>query len=76
METSRVIFSWNEADPTGNDPTAVRNHGTINRGSVSINLLGAEQNPHPDPVDSESYTAIVNNVSLHVLGIEHALLES
>ena len=58
-----MIFSWNEADPTNNDPTAVMYHGTTNRGSASLNFLGGQQDPPPDPDDVQSFSVTVNNVS-------------
>ena len=61
-DTARVIYSWNEADPAGDDPNAVIYHGNTNRGTQSLNLMGGQQVVPPDPADLESFDVIVNNV--------------
>ena len=58
-----MIFSWNEADPVNDDPNEVMYHGPTNRGSISLNFLGGQQDTPPDPVDVQSFTTTVNNVS-------------
>ena len=60
--TTRVIYAWNEADPAGNDPNAVLNHGTRNRGTQSLNLLGGQQEVPSDPADLETFDVAVQNV--------------
>jgi len=37
--TSRVIYAWNNADPVDGEPVY---HGTLNRGSQSVNLDGGQ----------------------------------
>ena len=67
-DTTRVIFSWNEADPANDDPNEVMYHGPTNRGSLSVNLLGGQQDAPPDPVDVLTLEITVSNVGslLHV----------
>ncbi len=60
-----MIFAWNEADPANDDPTAVMYHGTQNRGTSSINLLGGQQEVPPDPADLESFDITVDAVRLN-----------
>ena len=62
--TARVIFSWNNADPVNDDPAQAEYHGPVNRGSFSINLLGAQQEVPPDPVDLQTFEIIVDTVSI------------
>ena len=62
MDTSRVIYSWSEVDPAGDDPNAVLYHGNTNRGTQSLNLLGGQQEVPPDPADLQSFDVTVDNV--------------
>ena len=65
-ETARVIFSWNDVDPTMEDGSDARQHQT--RGAASVNLLGGLINPPPEPSDSETFFIGVDSVSnLHHL---------
>ena len=65
-ETARVIFSWNDVDPTMPDGSDAMRHTT--RGAASINLLGGLINPPPEPSDSETFFVGVDSVSnLHHL---------
>ena len=48
-DTARVVFSWNDADPTAPDGSDAMYHQT--RGSASINLLGGLRSTPPDPSD-------------------------
>ena len=59
-DTARVVFSWNDADPTAPDGSDAMYHQT--RGSASINLLGGLRNPQPDSSNTSSFTFRVNNV--------------
>ena len=38
-------------------------HGMPQRGSASLNLLGGQREIPPDPIDVQSFTIAVNNVS-------------
>ncbi len=67
VETVRVIFSWNDADPVGDDPDQVMYHGNQNRGSFSLNLLGIEQEIPPEPADVQVLTTTVTNVRLSLM---------
>ena len=58
--TARVIFSWNDNDPTTPDGSDAMRH--MVRGSISINLLGGLPDPPPEPSDTRSFTFTVNNV--------------
>ncbi len=58
-----MIFSWNDADPVSDDPTAVMYHGT-NRGVLSLNLLGGQQEVPAEPSDVDSFDAVVNTVRI------------
>ncbi len=58
-----MIFSWNDADPVGDDPNQVMYHGNQNRGTFSLNLLGGQQDPPPDPADLQTLSITVSNVS-------------
>ncbi len=60
-DTARVIFSWNDADPGNNDPTQVMYHMS-NRGVMSINLLGGQQDVPADPSDVQTFNVTVNAV--------------
>jgi len=62
-DTSRVVFSWNDADPTRPDGSDAMYH-QMNRGSASVNLLGGLPNPPPAPADSEEFFIGVNSVSV------------
>ena len=65
-ETARVIFSWNDVDPTMPDGSDASRHMT--RGSASLNLLGGLPDPPPEPSDSETFFVGVDSVSnLHHL---------
>ena len=64
--TARVVFSWNENDPTNDDAeTGLVYHGFNNRGSASLNLLGGLINIPADPPAESigSFNVTVNNVS-------------
>ncbi len=61
-DTARVIFSWNDDDPVNDEPNQVMYHGTTNRGSLSVNLLGGQQEVPPDPADLESFDITVDAV--------------
>ncbi len=67
METARVIFSWNNADPIDDDPSRVLYHEE-NRGSVSLNLLGLEQELPPQPENVQLLNITVNNVRKRGIG--------
>ena len=58
--TARVIFSWNDNDPTTPDGSDAMQH--MVRGSASLNLLGGLLDPPPEPADTRSFTFTVNNV--------------
>ena len=60
--TARVIFSWNDNDPTTQDGSDAMYHTTNGRGSASLNLLGGLPDPPPEPADTRSFTFRVNNV--------------
>ena len=60
--TARVIFSWNDVDPTMPDGSDAMRHTT--RSSVSLNLLGGLPDPPPEPSDTRSFTFRVNNVCI------------
>ena len=62
--TARVVFSWNDVDPTMPDGSDAMYHGTTGRGSASLNLLGGLPDPPPDPSDTRSFTFTVNNVCI------------
>ena len=62
MDTTRMIYAWNEADPAGDDPNAVLYHGTTNCGTQSVNLLGGQQEVPPDPADLQSFDVTVDSV--------------
>ncbi len=72
-DTARVIFSWNDADPVNDEPNQVMNHGSMNRGAASVNLLGGQQEVPPDPADLESFDITVDAVCLILafLGVMH-----
>ena len=59
-QTTLVVFSWNDADPTAEDGSDAMQHQI--RGSASVNLLGGLINPPPEPSDTRSFTMTVNNV--------------
>lgn len=59
-QTTLVVFSWNDNDPTAEDGSDATRHQT--RGSASVNLLGGLVNPPPEPSDTQSFTLTVNNV--------------
>ena len=61
--TARVIFSWNDVDPTMPDGRDAMRHTT--RGSASVNLLGGLPDPPPVPSDSETFFIGVENVSTY-----------
>jgi len=61
-QTTRVVFSWNDVDPTTPDGSDARQHQT--RGAASVNLLGGLPNPPPAPTDSEDFFIGVNSVSV------------
>ena len=63
--TARVIFSWNDVDPTMPDGSDAMQHTT--RGSASLNLLGGLSDPPPEPSDTRSFAFTVNNVRLFLL---------
>ena len=67
--TARVVFSWNDADPTAPDGSDAMYHQT--RGAASINLLGGLRNPPPDPSNTSSFTFRVNNVRMCISGINY-----
>ncbi len=69
-DTARVIFSWNDADPVNDEPNQVMYHGTTNRGSLSVNLLGGQQEVPPDPADLESFDITVDAVRIR-LNVKH-----
>ena len=58
--TARVVFSWNDNDPTTPDRNDAMRH--MVRGSASLNLLGGLPDPPPEPADTRSFTFRVNNV--------------
>ena len=60
--TARVIFSWNDVDPTMPDGSDAMRHTT--RSSASLNLLGGLPDPPPEPSDTRSFTFRVNNVCI------------
>ena len=60
-ETARVVYSWNDNDPTTQDGGDAIRHTT--RGAASVNLLGGLINPPPEPSDSETFFVGVNSVS-------------
>ena len=57
-----MIFAWNEADPAGDDPNEVMQHEYSSRGTLSLNLLGRQQDVPPDPENLETFDVIVKNV--------------
>ena len=61
-----MIYAYNEADPVSDDPNAVMYHGSTNRGTRNLNLLGGQQEVPPDPTDLETFDVTVNNVCLYV----------
>ena len=63
--TARVVYSWNDNDPTTQDGSDAMRHTT--RGSASVNLLGGLTNLPPDPSDTRSFTFRVNNVCMSVV---------
>ena len=42
-------------------------HGFTQRGSASLNLLGGQREPVPDPVDVQSFTIAVTDVRIFIL---------
>ena len=60
--TARVVFSWNDNDPTMPDGSDAMQHTTNDRGSASLNLLGGLRSIPPDPSDTRSFAFTVNNV--------------
>ena len=58
--TTRVIFSWNDNDPSTPDGSDAMQHQA--RGSASLNLLGRLHNIPPEPSDTRSFKFTVNNV--------------
>ena len=66
--TARVIFSWNDNDPTTPDGSDAMQH--MVRGSASLNLLGGLTDPPPEPADTRSFTFTVNNVCVYC-GVFH-----
>ncbi|XP_064397923.1 DBH-like monooxygenase protein 1 homolog [Halichondria panicea] len=68
VDTVRVIFSWNDADPVGDDPNQVMYHGNQNRGTFSLNLLGGQQDPPPDPADLQTLSITVSNITIPAVG--------
>ena len=74
--TARVVFSWNDNDPANDDPdSGPMYHGSNNRGSASLNLLGGLINMPPEPQagTTGSFNITVNNVSLKILNIKLAV---
>ena len=61
--TARIVFSWSDVDPIGNNPIAISAHGPSRRGTKSINLLGENQDPPLNPPGSSSFRITVTNVS-------------
>ena len=61
--TARVIFSWNDVDPTMPDGSDAMRHTT--RSSASLNLLGGLPDPPPEPSDSETFFVGVDSVSTY-----------
>ncbi len=59
-----MIFSWNDVDPINDDPSQVLYHGSENRGSISLNLLGAEQELPPEPADLQVFDITVTDVRI------------
>jgi len=66
-DTSRVVFSWNDADPTRPDGSDAMYHLVNGRGSASVNLLGGLHNTPPDPSNTRSFTVRVNDVCTSVV---------
>ena len=60
--TARVIFSWNDVDPTMPNGSDAMRHTT--RSLASLNLLGGLPDPPPVPSDTRSFTFRVNNVCI------------
>lgn len=50
-------------DPVSDDPTLATYHGDQNRGTLSINLLGGQQQVPPDSDDLQTFDVAVNAVS-------------
>ena len=67
--TARVIFSWNDVDPTMPDGSDAMYHTTTGRGSASVNLLGGIPDPPPEPSDSETFFIGVDSVSTYTNNI-------
>ncbi|XP_064398231.1 DBH-like monooxygenase protein 1 homolog [Halichondria panicea] len=63
-DTARIIFSWNDVDPVSDDPTSATYHGRQNRGTLSINLLGGQQQVPPDSDDLQTFDVAVNAVAV------------
>ena len=60
--TAKVVYSWGSADPASATLTSDQYHGPVNRGSVSLNLLGGLRNKPPQPSDAQNFTIAVNKV--------------
>lgn len=62
-QTTLVVFSWNDMDPTAEDGSDAIQHQI--RGSASVNLLGGLIDPPTEPSDTRSFTLTVNNVCIY-----------
>lgn len=64
-QTTPVVFSWNDNDPTAEDGSDATRHQI--RGAASVNLLGGLVNPPPEPSDTQSFTLRANNVCTMII---------
>ncbi len=67
-----MIFSWNDADPVNDEPNQVMYTMALRivHGSLSVNLLGGQQEVPPDPADLESFDITVDAVRIR-LNVKH-----
>ena len=63
VQTTLVVFSWNDNDPTAEDGGGAMYHQS-NRGSASVNLLGRLSDAPPEPSNTRFFTFTVKNVRI------------
>jgi hypothetical protein len=61
LETSQIVYSWNDNFQSSDDSNQLGYHTT--KGSTSVNLLSGLPNPPNTPEDSQSFTIGVQQVS-------------
>lgn len=65
-DTTRIIYAYGAADPTGNEFAASDKHASSNRGSKSMYLLENQQAVEAVPDDALTYDMLIDKVGVYL----------